>query len=298
MYSNHFIISLDKSLELDEYNVTGFPTRIRQVRQRELTERFVREIPDLAAHLDKFAVDNSSTIVTWDYQALGLSRGESSSVPSCTVDGLSLKLTHSATHTSAEIYDHVNGKATVEDAARNLEPVKKAVSTVILHGLRSQLGSPLESFRVGLGNSFFLINTVKNLGQNAVFQHRRGYTASIVPGQNHIFMNVDTASKAFYPPITVYEFIEAFRKDVGQSNVLLRHYLATVHVKINILRKPDDYDGTPLETLEVNQPHRREKTICSVGRASAIESFGYHDNVITVADFFASSMIIQIVDVR
>ncbi|KAK5124739.1 hypothetical protein LTR85_001452 [Meristemomyces frigidus] len=128
-------------------------------------------------------------------------------------------------------------------------------------------------------NKFFLKSGF--VPATGLFDIHRGYYTSIRPGADSILLNVNTATAAFYKPMSVAEFYNLFKdrrfRDYGDPEDMLKGL--TVRIAYNRQKHDDAYDPD----IELH----RHRTIAGFGDVPSKEEFDHNGTTKTVAQYFA-----------
>lgn len=148
----------------------------------------------------------------------------------------------------------------------------KALNAIVSNYMCRSTSTPIQQLGA---NRFFLIDAYEDMGQDSPFVTIRGYFSSIRPGNNQVFLNVNTTTSAFFKPILISEFFRIMRlhsmKDWAIMGMLKKR---TVRITCDRL-VPD-----------LNEEDKRRKTISGFGGVPSEQTFTAGEEEITVYDYF------------
>lgn len=279
--TNHFRVTLPRNL----YRYTiGIPqdNTLSRPKRRELVEAFIDQNDDLKRQRENYATDNLSTIISWkelEFDTVPASgdAGEpllvkQSAVPFGTTKDPATGQRRLKNETVSLYYHgridmlsfekHVQGSKGSDIVRLDTSEVERAVNLLISEAT-SRITGKHRSFKVG-ANKFFNKDQYSQLDERFVCHH--GFFTTVKAAMGGALLNVNTATSAFFKPMTVREFLQlSSARPQRETNRILKG----VRVWIDYERgdaKVDDGSGKGMMIGNpLNTPQRRTRTITQIG---------------------------------
>jgi eukaryotic translation initiation factor 2C len=273
LLTNYFEINVAENATMYEYRIEGIPDK-KPLRLKKLfVEAIIDEVPFLNDKKDFFAHDSVGTIIAWKCLHDEAPRQPETVGSGPDGEGNIWRLLDTEQRKDEDDLSinlkyvrrvDLNGLRRCVSSDPELPGWNTAIwnSNLAVNALNIVISKCFEGEIVKLGsNKFFVQRSWSSLGEDDGTNYRslctiRGYYYTIKAGMGKILLNVNTATSAFYRPLTVDQYLrdeQTFGKDRYQN-------LKGVRVSIRYDR------GEGAEESRMNTDQGHIKTVCEVSR--------------------------------